>query len=184
MTAITPRAIIDFWFTEIPRERWFRSSPDFDAGIRNRFEALWHEARKGALAHWLSSKEGVLAFILLTDQFSRNMFRGQPDAFATDALALAAAREALAKHYDREASADERNFLYLPFMHSENLADQDFCVNLCRERLGEAHSSHAYALRHREAVARFGRFPARNEALGRATTKEEADYLKEHPSGF
>jgi uncharacterized protein (DUF924 family) len=184
MTAITPRGIIDFWFREIPRERWFRSSPDFDADIRNRFEALWHEARKGALAHWLSSKEAALAFILLTDQFPRNMFRGQGDAFATDALALEAAREAHSKQYDREANPDERNFFYLPFMHSENLADQDFCVNLCREGLGEEHSSYAYALRHREAVARFGRFPARNAALGRPTTKEEADYLKEHPSGF
>jgi uncharacterized protein (DUF924 family) len=184
MTADSARAILKFWFEEISRERWFRSSPEFDEEIRNRFEALWHDARDGKCAHWLSSKNGALALILLLDQFPRNMFRGTAQAFATDGLAREAAREALAKGYDLQAAADERNFLYLPFMHSEDLADQDLCVRLCRERLGADHTASAYALRHRAAIERFGRFPARNEALGRATTEAEADYLKDHPSGF
>jgi uncharacterized protein (DUF924 family) len=184
MTEMSARAIVDFWFVEIPRENWFRSAKDFDAEIKRRFEAVWHEARDGKLAHWLAAKESALALIILLDQFPRNMFRGKAEAFATDALARQAAREVLAKGYDNGATPDERNFFYLPFMHSENLADQDFCVRLIRERLGEEHFSYPFALRHREAIARFGRFPARNAALDRATTTEEAAFLEKHPSGF
>jgi uncharacterized protein (DUF924 family) len=131
-----------------------------------------------------AAKEGALALIILLDQFPRNMFRGKAESFATDALALATAREALAKGYDCEASPDERNFFYLPFMHSEELGDQDLCLRLIREGLGEEHFSYPFALRHREAIARFSRFPARNAALHRATTTEEAAFLEKHPSGF
>lgn len=184
MTLATPRDILDFWFVEIPRERWFSASPEFDQEIRTRFEETWEAARNRALSHWLNTKDGALAFILLTDQFPRNMFRGEGRAFATDPLALEAARVAITRGYDRNASTDERNFLYLPFMHSENLDDQEFCVALCRERLGEENSAYAFALRHRDAIARFSRFPARNAALKRATTKEESEFLATHPSGF
>jgi uncharacterized protein (DUF924 family) len=184
MTDPAARGILDFWFVEIPHENWFRATPQFDGEIKTRFEALWHEAREGRLAHWLASKEGALALILLFDQFPRNMFRGKAEAFATDALAREAAREALAQGYDRDASPDERNFFYLPFMHSENLADQDICVRLIRERLGKEHFSYPFALRHREAILRFSRFPARNAALNRPSTPEEAEYLRTHPAGF
>jgi len=184
MTTVTSRSILDFWFKDIDPKRWFVSDAAFDADVKMRFEQAWRDAREGKFADWENDKQGTLALILLFDQFPRNMFRGSADAFATDALARRVAKLALKRGDDVEAPASVRSFYYLPLMHSEDLSDQDSCVRLTRERLGEAHFSFPYALSHRAAVERFGRFPARNRALGRDTTPEEAEFLKDHPAGF
>jgi uncharacterized protein (DUF924 family) len=184
MTIATPRDVLDFWFKETKPEAWFKSDPAFDAAIKARFEETWRAARDGQLASWEESKDGALALLLVLDQFPRNMFRGQADSFATDQRARGVAERALARGYDLEAPVPVRNFFYLPFMHSEDLADQERSVALARERLGETHFSYPFALNHRAVIERFGRFPARNRALGRATTPEEAAFLQANPAGF
>ena len=176
--------ILDFWFTQTPPERWFASDPDFDAAIRARFEETWLAGKEGRFASWAETMRGALALIVLLDQFPRNMFRGQAAAFSTDELALVAARGAIAKGFDVEAPISVRSFFYLPLMHSEDMLDQQECVRLTRARLGEAHFSYPFALRHCETIARFGRFPARNAALGRTSTAEEIEFLKANPNGF
>lgn len=180
---VSPREILDFWFRETPPERWFSSDPEFDALIREKFEETWRQARESGLSQG-QSMEKALAEILLFDQFPRNMFRGTAQAHATDGLARNAARMAVERDFDLEVPVGIRQFFYLPFMHSEDLADQDLCLRLIRERLGESHSSYGYAVRHRHVIARFGRFPARNGPLGRTSTPEEAEYLRSNPSGF
>jgi uncharacterized protein (DUF924 family) len=155
-----------------------------DATIRERFEDTWRAARAGELQDWTESKDGTLAYVILMDQFPRNMFRGSANAYATDSLAREAARHAVARGFDLELPAAARNFLYMPLMHSEALADQEDCVRLTRERLGETHFSYPFAVRHRNAIVRFGRFPARNSALGRQSTSEEIEFLHQNPNGF
>ena len=184
MSEITPRRILDFWFKETPQSRWFVADPAFDADVRSRFEQVWREGRAGGLADWEDDKQGALALIVLFDQFPRNMFRGTAEAFSTDALARKIAKAAIARGDDLEAPAFMRSFYYLPSTHSEDLADQETCVRLTRDRLGEEHYSYPYALSHKAVIERFGRFPARNQALGRATTREEAEFLKANPVGF
>ena len=184
MMSSTPRAILDFWFKEIDPKRWCVADAAFDADIKARFEQVWRDARDGKYAEWESDKQGALALIILFDQFPRNMFRGTAEAFSTDALARAVSKRALARGDDVEAPAGVRSFYYLPLTHSEDLADQETCVRLTRERLGEAHSTFPYALRHKAAIERFGRFPARNRALARTPTPEEAEFLKTNPAGF
>ena len=184
MSTTGPRDVLDFWFRDTPQDRWFGADPTFDALVKSRFEETWREARAGHLAAWEKEKQGALALIILFDQFPRNMFRGTAEAFSTDALARDIAKHAIARGDDLEAPAQVRNFYYLPLTHSESLADQEDSVRLTRERLGESHYSYPYTLAHRAAVARFGRFPARNQALGRETTPEEAAFLQANPAGF
>lgn len=184
MSLANPRDILDFWFKEIPSESWFKSDPAIDSAIRERFEETWGAARAGKLADWMESNAGALAYVILTDQFPRNMFRGTADAFATDDRARSAARHAISRGFDLELPVIARSFLYLPLMHSEQLTDQEDCVRLTRERLGEAHFSYPFAVRHCEAIARFGRFPARNPALGRQSSAEEIEFLAKNPIGF
>ena len=184
MSLASPRDILDFWFKQIPSESWFKSDPAVDATIRERFEETWRAASAGTLRDWTNSKDGGLAYVILLDQFSRNMFRGSANAYATDGLAREAARHAIARGFDLELPVAARHFLYMPLMHSEALADQEDCVRLMRERLGEAHFSYPFAVRHRDSIARFGRFPARNSALGRQDTPEEIEFLRENPIGF
>jgi len=184
MTKIGPRDVLDFWFKETPSAKWFASDPSFDAEIRSRFEAAWRLGCGGGLTAWEDEPNGALALIVLFDQFPRNMFRGTAEAFASDAMARDIAKRAIAQRQDLETPASIRGFFYLPLTHSENLADQEACVQLTKERLGEDHSTFPYALRHKAAVERFGRFPARNAALERASTDEEKDFLKHNPSGF
>ena len=179
-----PRDVLDFWFTETPSAKWFGSDPAFDAEIRSRFEEVWRVGVAGGLKAWEDEPNGALALIILFDQFPRNMFRGTADAFASDAMARDVAKRAIAARRDLEAPASIRSFFYLPLMHSEHLADQDECLRLTKERLGEDHFSYRYGLMHKAAVERFGRFPARNAALGRASTNEELEFLKTNPSGF
>ena len=176
----TPDDILAFWLDEIGPEGWFDSSDELDQVIRDRFEDTWIRARDGALSLWLTYPTGTLAYIVLTDQLSRNMFRGSGKAFSTDAAALAAAKMAIAKGWDLKVDEPARRFFYMPLMHSECLADQDRCVRLMKTRMpasGPDNLLHAQA--HREVIRRFGRFPFRNEALSRETPDGEAKFLEE-----
>ena len=174
------RAILEFWFRgDTERKEWFRKDPSFDEDIRSRFRSLYEEAASGALPSWLDSPRDCLALIVLLDQFPRNMFRDSARAFATDARALDAARHAVASGYDRALSDIERTFIYLPFEHSENLADQERALELFA-----GHSNREWARRHWEIVKRFGRFPHRNAVLGRQSTPAEIEFLKQPRSSF
>jgi len=166
--------IVSFW-REAGPEKWFEQDDDFDFTIRSRFLAAHEAAARGELATFEGNAEGALALVLLLDQFPRNMFRGSARAFATDPLARAAAERALARGFDQPTDEMMRSFFYLPFMHSELMADQERCVRLYRALGDPKHLG--YALAHRDIVAKFGRFPHRNRALGRATTQAEQEFL-------
>jgi uncharacterized protein (DUF924 family) len=179
---IDPKAaeVLRFWFEEHPKD-WFAKNPSFDAAIRARFLALYEAAAAGQLAHWADAPASCLALVLVLDQFPRNMFRGEARAFATDDQARAAARVILERGWDRMMTRDEQLFAYLPFEHSESLADQDLCCELMKDFDAELLR---YALRHREIIALFGRFPHRNAVLGRESTPAEFEFLKQPGSGF
>jgi len=176
--------VLRFWFGGdaeygVAHKRWFQKDPAFDAEVRRRFLPL--HAELAANGEWLGLPHECLARIIVLDQFPRNMFRGTPQAFATDGLALAAARHALAAGYERDWLRVEKIFAYLPFEHSEALADQERACELMHP-LGE--EQYDYALRHKAIIERFGRFPHRNAILGRASTPEEVEFLKQPGSGF
>jgi uncharacterized protein (DUF924 family) len=186
--------ILRFWFGDSPsngqgksRKVWFLKDPNFDQEIRTHFLADYEKAAQGQLEDWQSSPQGCLALTLLFDQFPRNLFRGQPEAFATDEKALALVRAAIAKGFDQALPPIQRWFLYIPFMHSESLADQQYSVELFRQLSAEEPeiaSAYEYAIKHLQVIERFGRFPHRNSALNRATTPEEAEFLKQPGSSF
>jgi uncharacterized protein (DUF924 family) len=186
-----PAEVLLFWFGP-PAERgkahkrWFVKDPALDAGIRERFLALYDEARGGRHAHWQVQPGDCLALVIVLDQFPRNMFRGTARAFESDPLALEAARHALERGFDRGMLAVERLFLYLPFEHSEALADQERACALMKplDALQPELDAYRYAVLHREVVARFGRFPHRNAVLGRGSTPEELEFLKGPGSSF
>ena len=162
---------IAFW-QEAGPPKWFKKSPEFDAEIRTRFEALHHAAARRELDGWADTAEGSLALLLLLDQFPRNMFRASAHAFATDPLARMFAERALAAGFARQVAPELRNFFHLPFEHSEALADHDRAVALAVDA-----DALKWAEIHRHIIVRFGRFPHRNAALGRATTPEEQAFL-------
>ncbi|WP_207540166.1 DUF924 family protein [Sabulicella rubraurantiaca] len=185
--------ILDFWFSEGPdafRRAWFMRDDAFDAEIRSRFGALVEPARKGELDEWAGTPDGALALVLVLDQFPRNLHRGTPEAFASDAHARDVARIAvLGRRHDLCLTPTQRAFLYLPFEHGEAMADQDLSVALF-EGLRD-HSAHAapggtidYAWRHWQVIRRFGRFPHRNATLGRESTPAEQAYLAQPDAGF
>jgi uncharacterized protein (DUF924 family) len=179
-----PQEILDFWFVATPASKRYVVDPELDAEIRARFLNVWHKARAGDLEAWEGEAQGALALIILFDQFSRNMFRGSGEAFSCDARALGIAKRAVARRFDLELGRERQMFFYMPYMHSENLADQDECIRLCAERRGDEITPESYAARHRDVIARFGRFPARNRALGRENTAEEEAFLRANPSGL
>jgi uncharacterized protein (DUF924 family) len=168
-------AVVDFW-REAGPSLWFAKDPAFDARFRQRFLAAHEAAARGELSGWLTTPTGALALLLLLDQFPRNAFRGTRRMYATDALAREMASAAVASGHDRAIDEELRTFMYLPFGHSEDLADQERSVQLNRP-LGKEIQSHAEG--HREIVRRFGRFPHRNPIFGRTTTAEEQRYLDE-----
>lgn len=174
MNNATAAEIVAFW-REAGPERWFAPDDDFDDLVRSRFLALHEAAVRGALAAFEDKAQGALALLILLDQFPRNMFRASARAFATDALARAVADRAIARGFDAATDATLRPFFYLPFMHSEALADQDRCVALYAA-LGDQ-GQLRYAREHRDIIATFGRFPHRNRALGRDTTAAERKFL-------
>ena len=186
MSMVDCNDILNFWFatTDLTadlelNETWFRSSDAFDAEIRDKFEATWQAAADGDLDHWMEAPESCVALMVLMDQFPRNMFRGQGRAYATDERARIAARRVLDKGWDQDFGKRFRSFCYLPFEHSEIAADQEQAFTLM-ESLGEERSMKA-AREHLDAIQRFGRFPHRNAALGRTSTPEELEYLKDPP---
>ena len=168
---VTPQQVNDFWLVTVGPKGWYQGSAALDQAIRDRFQVTWEHA--GTLApRWAVDAGGALAALILTDQFPRNMFRDDARAFATDALARQIADSAIAAGFDRQIPSPQRQFFYMPFEHSEDLADQDRAVALFRAHLPGESLDHA--ILHRNTIARFGRFPWRNAALGRSPTAAEA----------
>jgi uncharacterized protein (DUF924 family) len=186
--ATRAESILEFWFAPAPGSeaetqwaRWFAANPEFDQLCRTRFLSSHEEAAQGRLDDWRREPRSCLALVLLLDQFPRNMFRNTAGAFATDAKAREISRHAIASGFDRGLSPTMRVFFYLPLEHSENLDDQLESVRLSRALVAES-PNHTLTLnsaeQHLEMIRRFGRFPGRNQALGRESTQEEADFLK------
>ena len=189
MTDQHPNDVLAFWFGEGAdygkrHKRWFEKNAGFDAELARRFSAL--HARLSANREWLDPAHACLARILVLDQFPRNMFRGTPRAFVSDAAALEAARHAVASGYDAELLPVERLFVYLPFEHSERLEDQERACELCAPLASfpETDDTLRYAIAHRDIIRRFGRFPHRNAILGRASTPAELEFLRQPGSSF
>ncbi|HXN16067.1 MAG TPA: DUF924 family protein [Usitatibacter sp.] len=183
--------VLDFWFGPLdargkPRPEWFRKDAAFDAEIRRRFAALHEAAARGTRDAWRASPQPMLALVILLDQFSRNMYRDQARAFAQDERALDCAREALSRGDDLGLLPVERQFLYLPFEHSEELPDQDKAVELMRslEAFETTRGLTRWAESHRDIIRRFGRFPHRNAALGRESTRVELEFLEKPGARF
>lgn len=183
--------ILDFWFGNSQpvgtRKVWFNKDPEFDQIVRTRFEADYQAAVVGKFDDWQQSARGCVALVLLLDQFPRNMFRGHPRAFATDSQAVLVAQQAIARRFDQELPAFQRWFLYIPLMHSENLNHQRQSVELfhqLKDAAPETASAFPYAVRHLEAIEQFGRFLHRNKILGRVSTPEEVEFLKQPGSSF
>lgn len=193
--------ILDFWFGELDGDgmadadtarRWWKKDPDFDAEIRERFDPEYQAIAAGEREEWLDTPRGTLAYLIVIDQLARNMFRGTPDMYAADDRALAAVEHALERGLDRQLPTHHRVFLYLPLMHAESLEHQRRCVSelekLAAEQRGSAREriegNLDFARRHLEVVERFGRFPHRNEILGRDSTAEELEYLSQPGAGF
>jgi len=172
--AAHPGDILTFWRNAGPGQ-WFAAKAAFDDAIRLKFEPVHHRAARGEYEAWEATADGVLALLLLLDQFPRNLYRNSGHAFATDPKARSIARAAIERGFDREVDPALRSFFYLPFEHSEDLADQDFSLALCAES-GDADAL-KWAGIHRDIIVRFGRFPHRNTALGRETTPEEQEFL-------
>lgn len=178
----TPDDILAFWFEETTPKQWWGSSGDFDRLIESRFGALHYAAERCELFGWRESAKGRLAEIIVLDQFSRNIYRDHPKAFANDSLALALAQTAVAVNSDYELDITQRAFLYMPYMHSESLIIHAVAVSLFSQ--SDMDGNLEYELRHKEIIDRFGRYPHRNAILGRTSTPEEIDFLKTQGSSF
>jgi uncharacterized protein (DUF924 family) len=174
-----PVEVLDFWLGEIGPKGWYAGGDEIDALCRERFGDLWQAAHDGGLEHWVDGTVGTLAYLIVCDQFPRNIYRGTALAFATDAQARAAARKAVAKGWDMNAPEPERQFFYMPFEHSEDPTDQVLAVQYLTERLASDPEMALHARAHQEIIAHYGRFPTRNEALGRTSSPEEQAYLDE-----
>jgi len=177
---VGPEQVLEFWLDKIGPAGWYGADDAVDAEIREKFMPVWDAAGSGGLSMWLTYPSGALAYLIVTDQFSRNMFRNNDGrAFALDPIALAVAKSAICKGWDMKIDPPARQFFYLPMMHSENLCDQERCVRLMVERMpqnGADNMLHAQA--HREVIRQFGRFPYRNAALSRLDTRSETDYAR------
>jgi len=172
--------ILNFWLTESGPEKWYSGGAEFDDEIRGKYLDLWEDGRAGLLADWAGHPRKSLALIIVLDQFPRNMFRDDPRAFATDRRAKSVACSALKHGWDTRFPEPDRQFFYMPFMHSESLPDQDHSVRLMCQKMPENRdSSLLHARAHREIIRRFGRFPYRNAALGRKSSQEESAFLSE-----
>jgi uncharacterized protein (DUF924 family) len=172
--AATPAEILTFW-CEAGRDRWYKRDGAFDAEVCRRYRDLWRKAADGNLSSWETSDEGALALVIVLDQFPRNLFRGDAQAYSTDASAREVARRAIDRGADARIDPALREFLYLPFMHSEDIVDQLRCVELFRDTANVENLE--YARLHADIIDRFGRFPHRNPVLGRTTTREEQAFL-------
>jgi uncharacterized protein (DUF924 family) len=186
---------ISYWFNgEEPMKRWFMGGPAVDAEIKDQFSGLVEKARASQLDSWKEQPKGVLALLILLDQFPRNLYRGSPLSYSSDQMAMNITTEAIAKGFDREVEFMQQLFFYLPLMHDENLLTQVACLALIETMAARCSSNPdlTYFMEqatkatksHLSCILRFGRFPSRNECLGRISTPEELEYLKEYPSGF
>lgn len=187
------QAVLDFWFgapgsADFGRSRdfWFRKDAAFDRALATRFADLHAAAARGELAAWMAAPQSLLALIVVLDQFSRNIHRGLPASFATDAQALVAARSMIESAWDVALPPAMRWFAYMPFEHSESLADQDLCLRLMQQVAEDPQFADVpkWAVAHRAVIARFGRFPHRNAILGRESTPAEVEFLKQPGSSF
>jgi len=174
--------ILNFWFIECKPEQWFKKNDDFDQLIKNRFSGAIGEAIGGKLESWQETETGCLALIIVLDQFTRNVFRNTTRAFAGDKRALALSQSCCDKGYLNNPDINRRQFMLMPMMHSENLSVQDAALPLFNNYASE--KDYEYAKKHREIIARFGRFPHRNVILGRKSTIEELEFLKQPGSSF
>ncbi|MGB3683363.1 MAG: DUF924 family protein [Rubrobacteraceae bacterium] len=187
-----PREVLDFWFGREGedgygefRDEWFQKDEGFDEQVRDRFMEDYERAARGEYDRWQKAPESCLALVVLLDQFPRNLFREKARTHATDDKALGISREAVQKGFDRKLLPFQRHFLYMPFMHSEDLEDQRRSVKLFRElATGDGPDVTEFAEAHRGIIERFGRFPHRNEVLERETTSEEAAFLEQPGSSF
>jgi uncharacterized protein (DUF924 family) len=182
MTTTTPEEVLKFWFEDTAPKLWWSAAPEFDAVIQQRFYAVLMQARAGELCAWRGAPKGRLAEIIVLDQFSRNVFRGLPEAFAQDPMALVLAQEAVSAHVHLLLSPAELGFLFLPYMHSESRAIHAHAEPLYRNFA--AASNLDFELRHKTIIDRFGRYPHRNSILGRESTPEEIAFLKLPGSRF
>lgn len=176
------QAVLDFWFKEATPEQWYKKDEAFDQKIRERFGALHKQVSQVEKASWRETIQGRLAEILVLDQFSRNLFREDPQSFAYDGMALVLAQEAIAKEELSELTVEQRSFVYMPFMHSESLAIHQQALTLFSETGMENNLD--FEIRHRDIIERFGRYPHRNKVLNRSSTPEELAFLKEPNSSF
>ena len=176
---MTPEKVLSFWLDETDPKQWYNSPKSLDNAILQEFYPTWVSIMDGKFGMWLTYPSGSLAYILVLDQFSRNMFRGISKAFSSDLIALAAAKQAIKHKFDLAIDEPGRQFFYLPLMHSESLQDQERCIRLMHERMPlEGMNNLLHARAHREVIRKFGRFPTRNEALSRKNTAHEADFMK------
>ena len=182
MHDVTPTEIVGFWFSAPVRPMHFRKSQEFDKQITDKFLSIYETASRGELNDWSSTAQGALALILTLDQFPRNIFRDDRRSFESDRLARRASKTAIEHGFESQYTVEQRSFLYMPFMHSEDLNEQDYSV-VQYEKLG-VESSLKFAIAHRDIIERFGRFPHRNEILARASTPREIEFLKQLGSGF
>lgn len=177
------KAIIKFWFSDESREHWFAKDDLFDRKVTETFLGDYERVASGDRNGWPSTPQGSLALTILLDQFPRNIFRDDARAFTTDDAARHVAGAAIVQGFDDQLTTEMRRFLYMPFMHSEDVVDQERCISLFTRR-GDDDGSVDYALRHKHIIDRFGRFPHRNALLGRQTTADEAVFLREPGSSF
>lgn len=176
------RSVIDFWFSEIEPAQWWQKDEMFDAVIQRRFNALHAQAKVGELFDWRSTALGSLAEIIVLDQFSRNIYRDQPESFASDSLALVLAQHAIEKGYDLELTETQRSFMYMPYMHSESKLIHEQALALFTA-LGNDNNLN-FEQQHKAIIDRFGRYPHRNKILGRLSTPEELAFLQQPNSSF
>lgn len=174
--------ILDFWFDPNHRSLWFAKSDAFDYKIREQFQIIHQQAIQAELWSWRKTPEGRLAEIIVLDQFSRNIYRDQAQAFAYDSLVLALAQEAISLQLDAQLSPEQRSFLYMPFMHSESKLMHEYALKLFQRLGNEINLS--FAKKHKIIIDRFGRYPHRNEILGRTSTAEELEFLTQPNSSF
>lgn len=175
-SSVTPLSIIEFWYSEKVKSKWFNSSIEFDKELKNNYEDVWMKALRGELSSWRDSSEGCLALAIILDQFPLNMFRGEVKSFSSEAVAVKVAKHAVENGLDKDIDTDKVSFLYMPLMHSENIDDQNLAINLF-EQAGLVDNV-KFAKHHRDIVEKYGRFPHRNEILNRESSHDELDYLK------
>lgn len=174
--------ILEFWFEEIDQRCWWKKDTELDRLIVDRFSQTHDKATRGELFEWRNTARGRLAEIIVLDQFSRNMYRNSPGAFAYDAVALVLSQEAIFLGSDNDLTPVERSFLYMPFMHSESLMIHQMALELYKKNGIESNLD--FEIKHKNIIERFGRYPHRNRILGRQSTKAEEDFLKQPGSGF